>query len=148
MSMTELRPYQQEAVRKIISQLKPGARIMYQLPTGGGKTRIAIEVITEFLAGVPILRNYTWLTHRDILQSQSSDRLHEAGLNFGTVSTPQKIWNAIQRGDLKPTPETLLVVDESHHSSAKTWTRVIKGWPGPGFGLDRYPLAAQENRRF
>ena len=49
----EQRPYQQEAVKKIGNSLRPGSRIMYQLPTGGGKTHVAIEVIKRWIDDIP-----------------------------------------------------------------------------------------------
>ena len=49
--MVTLRPYQQELLEKSQAALAPdGARVMTQLPTGGGKTEIAGALLKDFLA--------------------------------------------------------------------------------------------------
>ena len=50
---------------------------MMQLPTGGGKTRIAGELLSGWLKGG---RRAVWLTHRRELASQTEGMLQEAGV--------------------------------------------------------------------
>ena len=48
--MIELRDYQQDLLAEVSSELAdPAARIMMQLPTGSGKTRIAGELLAGWL---------------------------------------------------------------------------------------------------
>ena len=144
----EERPYQQELVSDILPKLNPEHNIMLQLPTGAGKTHIAIEIANKWIGDLPLIRNITWMTHRKELERQSYNRLVDAGLNYAVVSSQRRLYNAISRGDHVPTQDTLLVVDESHHSTAKTWRRVIELWPGPVLGLTATPWRLSKKEGF
>lgn len=121
---------------------------MLQLPTGAGKSHIAIEIARQWTANAPLIRNITWMTHRKELERQSYNRLCESDLNYAVVNSQRKLYNAISRGDHVPTEDTLLIVDESHHSTAKTWKRVIKLWPGPVLGLTATPWRLSKREGF
>ena len=142
----EDRPYQAEAVAQILSSLQSGNNVFYQLPTGAGKTAVAILVSARWLDEIvlPILRysrqHIFWMTNRRELIKQSGVKLSGAGLTFdAVVDTPMKMWNAIQQGKYKPGKQDLLIADEAHHGSAKTWERVIATWPGQVLGLSATP---------
>ena len=68
--MIELRDYQQDLLVQMHRALAgtPAARIMLQLPTGSGKTRIAGELLSGWLKGG---RKALWLTHRKELAAQN-----------------------------------------------------------------------------
>lgn len=152
--MVTLRPYQQELLEKSQASLAlEGARVMTQLPTGGGKTEIAGALLKDFLVGG---RKAVWLTHREELANQTEERL---SLNWSvsamsgtdswsprrpaprivngvvilkaqTVSRRNKdstvVWNNYG-------PDDLLVIDEAHHSPATGWERAINnGLAGSG----------------
>ncbi|MDE2787283.1 MAG: DEAD/DEAH box helicase family protein [Chloroflexota bacterium] len=71
--MIALRPYQQDLLERSQEALAlDGARVMTQLPTGGGKTEIAGAFLKEFLVGG---RKAVWLTHREELANQTEERL-------------------------------------------------------------------------
>lgn len=67
--MVKLRPYQQDLLRQVQDALDSDAkaRVMMQLPTGGGKTIIAGALLADWLTGG---RKAVWLTHRKELASQ------------------------------------------------------------------------------
>ncbi len=67
--MQQLRPYQQDFLRQVQDALDAdyNARVMMQLPTGGGKTIIAGALLADWLTGG---RKTVWLTHRKELVSQ------------------------------------------------------------------------------
>ena len=73
-----LRPYQQELLEHVARELSglPNARVLLQLPTGGGKTRIAGQLLSQFLSGG---RKAVWLTHRRELAAQTEGMLQEDG---------------------------------------------------------------------
>ena len=158
--MIELRDYQQDLLERSQKALAPsGARVMTQLPTGGGKTEIAGALLKNFLVDG---RKAVWLTHRQELADQSADRLKEhwlipamplteawtrgkpapympngvAVLKSQTVgrrnSGELKIWEDYGPGDL-------LVVDEVHHAPAPGWEKAIQQWPGKVWGLTATP---------
>ena len=83
--MVALRPYQRELLRPVRDALvpdcdvRPDARLMLQLPTGGGKTIIAGALLAEWLAGGH--RKAAWLTHRKELAAQTCGMLTQAGVS-------------------------------------------------------------------
>ena len=93
----EERPYQQELVSDILPKLNPEHNVMLQLPTGAGKTHIAIEIANRWIGDLPLIRNITWMTHRKELERQSYNRLVDAGLNYAVVSSQRRLYNAISR---------------------------------------------------
>ena len=144
----EHRPYQQKLVDELSSKLKPRYRVKFQLPTGAGKSWIAIQVAQRWVGDYPILKNVVWLTFGDELEEQSYARLVEAGLGAALVTSPIKLYNAMRRGDHSPSEYTLLIVDESHHATANTWKRVITEWPGPVLGLTATPWRLSRKEGF
>ena len=162
--MIELRDYQKNLLTEVSSELAdPASRIMMQLPTGGGKTRIAGELLAGWLKDG---RKAVWLTHRRELASQTEGMLREAGVSASsniqwtphtnppmivngvvvlmaqTVSrrnTMANVWDGYDRGDL-------MIIDEAHHATAAGWARAIGQWPGPVLGMTATPwrLSARE----
>ena len=156
--MIELRDYQQDLLVQMHRALAatPAARIMLQLPTGSGKTRIAGELLSGWLKGG---RKGVWLTHRKELAAQTEGMLREAGvtatanmqwtprtnaptllngiviLMAQTVSRRSgraNVWDGYNRSDL-------MIIDEAHHATADGWARAMKQWPGPVMGMTATP---------
>ena len=76
--MIELRDYQKELLSRVQSELQPDkARVMMQLPTGGGKTVIAAHLLKNRLVNG---RKAVWLTHRKELVNQTRRMLSDAGI--------------------------------------------------------------------
>ena len=167
--MIELRDYQQDLLAQTQRALagSPAARIMLQLPTGGGKTCIAAELLADWLKG-GLNRKAVWLTHRRELASQTEGMLREAGvpataniqwaartgapvivkgvviLMAQTVSrrnSRANVWGGYDRGDL-------MVIDEAHHATAGGWTRAIKQWQGPVLGMTATPWRLSREEGF
>ena len=158
--MITLRPYQQDLLEKSQAALVPdGARVITQLPTGGGKTEIAGALLKDFLVDG---RKAVWLTHREELANQTEERLSRNWsvaamtgtaewssrqpaprivngvviLKAQTVSRRNKdsavVWNNYG-------PDDLLIIDEAHHAPATGWQRAIEQWPGKVWGLTVTP---------
>ena len=165
--MTKLRQYQRDLLQQAERALAaPKARVMLQLPTGGGKTRIASALLAGWIRGCG---KAAWLTHRRELSAQTRDVLNKSGvratntleweyydlapsLNRGvvvlmaqTVSRRNKSFEGVwdEYG-----PEDLLVIDEAHHATAPGWERAIKQWPGPVIGLTATPWRLERNKGF
>lgn len=76
--MIELRQYQKDLLARLQSELQSDkARIMMQLPTGGGKTVIAAHLLKGWLSPG---RNAVWITHRKELVQQTRRMLSDAGI--------------------------------------------------------------------
>ncbi len=69
----QLYPYQAEAVEKIfklLTELPPNANLLFQLPTGGGKTIIFSEIARRYIEKYK--RKVLILTHHIELNKQTS----------------------------------------------------------------------------
>ena len=77
--MVELRDYQRILLHQVEMALhnNPKARVMMQLPTGGGKTEIAGQLLKRRLTDG---RKAVWVTHRKELTEQSCERLIRANV--------------------------------------------------------------------
>ncbi len=146
--MVKLRPYQQNLLQQAERALAaPNARVMLQLPTGGGKTRIAAALLAGWVRGGGTA---VWLTHRRELSAQTYKELDKSGI----PATNTLEWELY---DLAPSKsrgvvvlmaqtvsrrnhfegvwdeydsEDLLIIDEAHHATAPGWERAIHQWPG------------------
>ncbi len=154
--MAELRPYQQELLEQAEAALQPrDARVMLQLPTGGGKTHIAGALLGRWLHNG---RKAVWLTHRTELAEQTRRMLTDAGVSainltwrpgsdapfiangvvilmaqtVGRRTNQREIWGEYSSGDV-------LVIDEAHHATAVGYERAIDQWPGQVIGLTATP---------
>ena len=165
--MIELRDYQQDLLVQMHRALASTrvARIMLQLPTGSGKTRIAGELLSGWLKDG---RKAVWLTHRKELATQTEGMLREAGvtatanmqwtprtnaptllngvviLMAQTVSRRNgraNVWDGYNRSDL-------MIIDEAHHATADGWARAIKQWPGPVLGMTATPWRLSQREGF
>ena len=164
--MTELRDYQQELLDQAADRLAPdNARVMLQLPTGGGKTHIAGALLRRRLHSG---RKAAWLTHRTELADQTCRMLTDSGVSAISLKTWQpgndapsipngvvilmaqtvgrrtnsmEIWGSYRSADL-------LVIDEAHHATAGGWERAIRQWPGQVIGLTATPWRLSKTEGF
>ena len=72
--------YQKKDYKSISQTLAEGNSIMYQLPTGGGKTRVISEIVSEYSD-----KNVLILAHRRELLFQMKDTLSKKGINPGIL---------------------------------------------------------------
>ncbi len=164
--MSELRGYQQDLLESVHLLLDaPDARVMLQLPTGGGKTRIAGELLSRWLKDG---RKAVWLTHRRELAAQTEGMLQQYGvtavkdmkwrpgdktpelpngvviLMAQTVSrrtAAAEVWNGYDARDL-------MTIDEAHHATADGWARAMGQWPGPVLGMTATPWCLSQREGF
>ena len=165
--MFELRPYQESLLRQVQHRLaaEPRARLMLQLPTGGGKTVIAGALLADWLQDG---RKAVWLTHRKELAEQTRGMLTDAGVSaitnvnwtpgedapamaggavilmaqtVGRRNARREVWNRYDASDL-------LVIDEAHHAAAAGWERAMQQWPGPIVGMTATPWRLSEKEGF
>jgi superfamily II DNA or RNA helicase len=88
----KLYPYQEEAVVNIykkLSELPPNANLLFQLPTGGGKTIIFSEIAKRFIQERK--KKVIILTHRIELSNQTSDVLTDIGIPNRVINSTVKV---------------------------------------------------------
>lgn len=132
-----LRTYQTRAIEEVRAQYQAGRRApVLILPTGAGKTVVASEVIRLSISrGNRVL----FLVHRAELLSQSVAKLERAGVTnlqiiqaghtLGSPSAPvtvASIPTLVRRAS--PPSAQLVVIDEAHHTPAKTWAALAAAY--------------------
>jgi superfamily II DNA or RNA helicase len=130
-----LYPYQEKALTSIfekLPQISGEKRLLFQLPTGGGKTMIFSEIARRYLAEQS--RKVMILTHRIELCSQTSATLKKLGIKNKIINSAVKniapddryacyvamaetLHNRIENGDIDISDIGLLIIDEAHHNS-------------------------------
>ena len=133
-NMIELRPYQQRGINDIRNQFHGGKkRVCYVAPCCSGKT-----VLMAYMASTAAQRgNKTlFVVHRVELLEQASRTLEALGVAHGIIApgyeqTDELVQIAsvqtLARREI-PTP-TLIIFDECHHTTAKTWRAVLDRFP-------------------
>lgn len=132
----DLHPYQQKDLEEIFSRIARNTdrtKLLYQLPTGGGKTHVFSEIVRRYIekqAGKALI-----LTHRCELCKQTSRRLTASGvantiIDRRTRKIPGKsrcyvamvetLKNRIDEGLFDPREVGLVIVDEAHHNAFRT----------------------------
>ena len=75
-----LRGYQSDLKGKVQSALRAKRKVETQLPTGGGKTRIAVDIIAK-------TRGPVWFVcHRREIIRQASRHLSDEGVRHGVIA--------------------------------------------------------------
>lgn len=139
--MIKLRPYQLRAIEQLRRSYATGHRApMLVLPTGGGKTMIAAEVIRS--AAARGNRSLFVAPRRELIK-QTVAKLADAGLpeprvvmaadDLGprdamvTVGSIQTL--TLERWRSVLPPADLLICDEAHHMAADGWSRLARSYP-------------------
>lgn len=166
--LSPLHDYQSVVTAKIKAMLRGNAeaRGMVSLPTGAGKTRVAVQALVEEIRDGHLVGPIVWIAQSDELCEQAIEtwsyiwrsvgppgQLHIGRLwstndvdEVGTgiqlvVATPQKLQNCIKSDAYAWLRETTVVmVDEAHTSVAPMYTAVLE-WLGRGRSRkERRPL--------
>lgn len=133
-----LRPYQSAAIEAARERVRSGAkRCLIIMPTGGGKTVVASEIIR----GATEKGSRTlFLAHRRELILQTCDKLLRFGVPHGVImggipAAPQhqvqvaSVQALAQRGGSLSRVD-LVFLDEAHHaSSSNLYTKLLQRWP-------------------
>ena len=116
----KLRPYQYDLLKKINSAMKKSKRPLAVLPTGAGKT-----VIFAYMSASAQAKGKTvwFLVHRRELRKQSIDTFEKFNIPLDTIHI-----SMVSQWRKLPEPD-LIVFDEAHHASARTWQNIIKTYP-------------------
>jgi superfamily II DNA or RNA helicase len=132
-----LRPYQERDVTRLRDTYARGRRrVLYQLPTAGGKTVVFAHVLD---GATRKARRSAVLVHRRELAGQASDKLALAGVPHGIVAAGLdcdhdasvlvlSVQTAVRRLDRLPRFD-FVVIDEAHYARAATWADLLAAWP-------------------
>jgi superfamily II DNA or RNA helicase len=110
--------------------------VLFNLPTGGGKTITASTVV---LGAATKGRRVWWLTHRRELAEQASQTFHNLDIPHGLVSAGRitdpdalvqvaSIQTIARRFTKLPAPD-VMVFDECHHIGAAQWEELFNAFP-------------------
>ena len=139
--MIEERPYQTEIIAKFHRTTAEFKRIIVVAPTGAGKTILASKIIKDYIARQ---QTVLVLAHRREIIGQTSKKLRDLGVWHGIiqagtdpmllapvqVASVQTLWARAMRTDRMKLPEAdLVVVDECHHATARTWRAILDMYP-------------------
>lgn len=130
-----LRPYQERGIELVLEAYKQGARaVLMTLPTGGGKTSCFAWLTSKLVhSGKKALL----VVHRRELADQAANRFREFGTDFGFIMAGEqrKPYAALQIASVQTLvrrqapPADLVICDEAHLSTAKTWNQVLSQYP-------------------
>lgn len=136
-----LRPYQEDAVQGVFSQLQDHKSALVVLPTGCGKTIVFAEVSRRWQQGRVLV-----LAHREELIFQASHKItkvtgEECDIEMGeyyadrrslldqcrvVISTVQTMSRTRRHSRFHPEEFGLVIIDEAHHSTSKTYKAVTE----------------------
>jgi len=148
-----LRPYQERDIERIRTAVREKfRRILYVLPTGGGKTTIASEIIRCAVAKGSRL---FFVAHRKELIDQTSRRLDDMGVSHGVVMADHhrrrpdlpvqvvSIQTAIRR-ELAWSPD-IVFVDECHRIAGDSYRDFIAECGNPVLiGITATPIRGDQ----
>lgn len=130
----QLRPYQSDLVNRIRFEYQQGRKsVLMVLSTGGGKTCIFTHIAHQsIIKGNRVLI----LVHRSELLDQASSSLRRMGVRHGLIQAGRSmdLSHAVQVASVQTLARRLhllprdffqlMVVDEAHHTTAGTWSKV------------------------
>lgn len=131
--MLQLRDYQQDMIDRIVDSLRKGyKKILVVLPTGGGKTAIASELVRRSYAKG---KSSIFMCHRQELLEQTYKTYGKNGIVPAFIkggmkadyNNPMQIASVntlVRRLDKYKVPD-IVFVDECHHSKASQWEHIL-----------------------
>ena len=156
----KLYPFQEKTVAIIMDELdKNGAdfNLLFQLPTGGGKTVIFSEVAQQYIQKTQ--KKVLILTHRIELSVQTSKQLNAIGIDNKVISSEVKnlvdethyncyiamvetLNNRLQEDENFVDGVGLVIVDEAHYNSFR---KIFQYYSGANIlGVTATPLSSNK----
>ncbi|MCP4542390.1 MAG: DEAD/DEAH box helicase [Chloroflexi bacterium] len=128
-----LRDYQTRDIERMREAMRGGSgRILYQLPTGGGKT---VQLAWMAARAAERGKRTMFIVHRQELMIQASRTFDAMGVAHGLIAPGHTMSRdlvqvasvqALVRRFKKVTPPDLIIFDEAHHCPSNTWRRVFE----------------------
>lgn len=142
-----LRPYQQECISDIVSAFEQGcSRVGVSMATGGGKTVIFSHLVSAVTPRDNQGEKVLVLVHRRELAAQAQEKISsvnphlkveiemgaqrasdDADVIIASVSTlASSKSQRLAEPRFDPSLFKLIIIDEAHHSAAKTYVKILK----------------------
>jgi superfamily II DNA or RNA helicase len=145
-----LRDYQIQGIKEITDEWDTYRSILFQMPTGTGKTTLFCDIVSKFINDYPN-KKVLIVTHRRELVKQVADRLANFNLPAGIIIPNQmlietqihvaSIQTLIRRVEHLNDNYSLVVIDEAHHALAKTYKSLWEFYPSSKFlGVTATPI--------
>jgi superfamily II DNA or RNA helicase len=142
--------WQEEAVQRSLDALKSGPpKAGLIVPTGGGKTRIALRVALKWLVARDTDEVVLWVTHRQQLKTQARRTLQalirESELSGEEAAALFERVRFVMVGAVGAAIESfgdalsLMIVDEAHHAAASSYGPVLEQTQTPVLLLTATP---------
>ncbi len=166
-TLNPLHDYQVKIVGEVHDLLtgENGWRGIIALPTGAGKTRVAVEALVEAISLGTITNTILWIAQSDELNEQAVQTWGEVWRAIGPNDrlSVSRLWSANEAEPVDDGPHVVvatidklinciaqphyewlsqlgcLVVDEAHHGTAPSYTRVFD-WIGSARGKGSTPI--------
>lgn len=145
--MFNLRPYQEEALRSVLTDFQQHQKLGIVLPTGAGKTECFIAIASEWLRANKN-RSVLILSHLSLLTTQTHRRFREraphlvCGINQAqtqadpncdvVISTMQSSRTENRTDDLRRRlrkPVGMVIVDEAHYLTTDSYDKALSYFP-------------------
>ena len=126
--------WQETAIEKVVVSLKQnnGKKTALIVPTGGGKTRIATQVIFKMLMDKSI-KSCLWVAHRQFLLEQALEHFNKSIFHLTskekTILREKVDFRMVQSAgeELRNGKKyDLIIIDEAHHAAAPTYQHFFK----------------------
>lgn len=140
--MSELRDYQHNVIAAFDREFAAGSRrVLLIAPTGAGKTVILADIARRYRSSG---RSVLVLAHRSEIITQTHEKLADHGVRAGIiqagidprplervqVASISTLWCRAFRSDAMQRPDAgLIVIDEAHHATARTYRKIIESYP-------------------
>ncbi len=142
----KLRPYQQSAKNEIFAAWDECDNIMFQMPTGTGKTRLFTSIISDIKAWGIIKQKdpkVLIIAHRVELIEQISENLDKYKVSHGIiaggkernlrplvqVASIQTITHSTNKDVASSLGVDFIIIDEAHHSTANSYKKLWEIYP-------------------
>lgn len=145
-----LRPYQQKAKKEIFDSWDKVRSVMFQMPTGTGKTRLFTSIIhdiNQYSIKQGEATKILIIAHRTELIDQIDESLRKYEVAHGIiagsrerdyklpvqVASIQTLTNVHNIGDAEKLSAQFVIIDEAHHALAATYKKLWKMYPNAKF---------------
>lgn len=140
-----LRDYQINGIDEIIKSWKDSRSVLFQMPTGTGKTTLFCEIVRKFTTELYPDKKVLIITHRKELVEQAFNRLvNDFHLVAGVISSNfisnhsaqiqvASIQTLVKRAEHQKDIFSLIIIDEAHHALASTYRHLWNYYPSGKF---------------